>query len=244
MDELAPLQQSLPETLPPFREVNHTIPIIDEKLDYKYHHPRCPDNLRAGFFEKLNRMTRAGWWEAQSASQAAPLLCIPKPSGTVRTVLDARKRNANTVKDVTPFPDQDQIRADMARAPYRSKIDMSDAYEQVRVVPEDVPKTAFATIAGTYVSHTMQIGDCNAPSTFQRLMTVIFRNELGKFVHVYLDDVFIYSYTIEEHEEHLAIVVKRLKEAQFYISKTKVDLYSEKLECLGHLCHDPNSTRT
>ena len=109
LDVLAPLQQGLPETLPPLREVNHTIPLIDEKMDYKYHYPRCPDNLRSGFFDKLNRMTRAGWWEAQSASQAAPLLCIPKPNGTVRTVLDARKRNANTVKDVTPFPDQDQI---------------------------------------------------------------------------------------------------------------------------------------
>lgn len=238
MEELAPLQQGLPETLPPLREVNHTIPLIDEKMDYKYHHPRCPDNLRSGFFDKLNRMTRAGWWEAQSASQAAPLLCIPKPNGTVRTVLDARKRNANTVKDVTPFPDQEQIRADMARAPFRSKIDMSDAYEQVRVAPEDVPKTAFATIAGTYVSHTMQIGDCNAPSTFQRLMTVIFRNEIGKFVHVYLDDIFIYSYSIDDHEDHLATVVKRLKEAQFYISKTKVDLYSERLECLGHIIDD------
>lgn len=234
-DVIAPLQQGLPDHLPPFREVNHTIPLIDETVDYKYHHPRCPDNLRPEFFEKLRKMMAAGWWESQSAAQAAPLLCIPKPNGKIRTVLDARKRNANTIRDVTPFPDQDQIRADLARAPFRSKIDMSDAYEQIRVVPEDVHKTAFATIAGTYVSHTMQIGDCNAPSTFQRLMTVIFRNELGKFVHVYLDDIFIYSYTIEEHQEHIATVVRRLKEAQFFISKTKVDLYSERLECLGHL---------
>ena len=93
----------------------------------------------------------------------------------LRTVVDLRLRNDNTVKDVTPFPDQDNIRDDVARAKYRTKLDMSDAYEQIRVAAEDVHKTAFATIAGTYVSNTMQIGDCNAPSTFQRLMTVIFQ---------------------------------------------------------------------
>ena len=56
--------------------------------------------------------------------QAPPLLCVPKKNGRLRTVVDARKRNENTFKDVTPFPDQDQIRMDVARAKYRTKIDM------------------------------------------------------------------------------------------------------------------------
>ena len=90
--------------------------------------------------------------------QAAPLLCVPKKSGKLRTVVDARKRNDNTFKDVTPFPDQDQIRMDVARAKYRTKIDMSDAYEQIRIEPSDIWKTAFATILGTFVSHVMQQG--------------------------------------------------------------------------------------
>ena len=109
--------------------------------------------------------------------QASPLLCVPKKSSKLRTVVDARKRNDNTFKDVTPFPDQDQIRMDAARAKYRTKIDMSDAYEQIHVENEDVWKTAFATMLGTFVSHVMQQGDCNAPATFQRLMTWIFRSE-------------------------------------------------------------------
>ena len=87
--------------------------------------------------------------------QASPLLCIPKKSGKLRTVVDARKRNDNTYKDVTPFPDQDQIRMDVARAKYRTKIDMSDAYEQIRVEAKDVWKTAFAMTLGMFVSHVM-----------------------------------------------------------------------------------------
>jgi hypothetical protein len=53
------------------------------------------------------------------------------------------------------------------------------------------------------VSHVMMMGDCNAPSTFQWLVTTIFRDIIGCYVHVYLDDTFVFSNTIEEHEEHL-----------------------------------------
>ena len=83
----------------------------------------------------------------------------------LRTVFDLCLQNENTVKDVTPFPDQDCIRNDVAKAPYRSKIDLPEAYEQIRIVPEDVHKTVFAMIFGTFESHVTQQGDCNAPST-------------------------------------------------------------------------------
>ena len=62
----------------------------------------------------------------------------------------------------------------VASAPFHSKIDLSDAYEQVRIMPEDVHKNAFATPMGTFLSQVMQQGDTNAPSTFQRLMSTIF----------------------------------------------------------------------
>ena len=115
---------------------------------------------------------------------------------------------------------------------------MSNAYEQIRVEPQDVWKTAFATIYGTFVSHTMQQGDCNAPATFQRLMTVIFREFIGRFVHVYLDDIFVYSNSIEEHEKHLGLVFDKLCQAQLYLEESKLDLYSKRMDCLGHLIDD------
>lgn len=227
-----------PPKLPPFREINHTIPLIDENKKYNYHLPRCPDALKTQLNEKIIRYTKAGWWEEANVTQAAPMLCIPKKSTNLRTVIDARKRNENTHKDVTPFPEQEQIRNDVARAKYRSKIDLSDAYEQIRIMPEDVWKTAFATIYGTFVSHTMQQGDCNAPATFQRLMTVIFREYIGKFVHVYLDDIFVFSDSITEHEKHLGMVFDKLRKAQLYLEESKLDLYSKRMDCLGHIIDD------
>ena len=75
---------------------------------------------------------------------------------------------------MTPFSDQDIIHNDMARAAYRSKLNMSKAYEQIRIILEHVHKTVFATVLGTFRSQVMQMGDCKAPSMFQQLMTAIF----------------------------------------------------------------------
>ena len=222
-------------TLPPLREINHRIPIIELDKIYHYHLPRCPESVKQALSTKIERYESAGWWKRAVVTQAAPMLCVPKKNGQLRTVVDCRKRNDNTLRDVTPFPDQDEIRADVARAKYRSKIDLSDAYEQIRVEPEDVSKTAFATVYGTFVSYVMQQGDCNAPSTFQWLMTYVFRDFIGRFVHVYLDDIFIYSKSVKKHKDHLRLIFNRLREVQLYLKVEKCDLYSEWMKCLGHI---------
>ena len=221
--------------MPPLWAVNHHIPLVNPDKQHTYHLPRCPDALKPQLMDKICTYEDAKWWVRASVPQAAPMLCIPKKNGKLRTVVDCRKRNDNTVKDVTPFPDQDQIRMDVARAKIRSKIDMANAYEQVRVDPADVVSTAFATVYGTFLSNVMQQGDCNAPATFQRLMTTIFRDYIGVFMHVYLDDMFVFSDTIEEHEEHLGMVFEKLREAQLYLEKEKCDLYSKRMDCLGHV---------
>ena len=166
------------------------------------------------------------------------MLCIPKKNGTLRTMFDLQQQNENTWKDVTPFPDQDAIRHDIGRAKFRSKLDMTEAYEQTCIRLEDVGKKTFSTIFGTFQSRVMQMGDCNAPSTFQHLMTTIFRDFLRRFVHVYLDDIFIYSQSIREHIEHIMKVLQQLRESQFYLSRSKLDLFSDKTDCLGHVIDD------
>ena len=80
------------------------------------------------------------------------MLCIFKKNSKLQMVFDLHMQNENTKKHILPFPDQDTIRCDIAHAAYRSNLDMSEAYEQIRVRPEDVSKTAFATIFGTFVA--------------------------------------------------------------------------------------------
>ena len=67
-------------------------------------------------------------------------------------MFDLQQQNENMWKDVTPFPDQHTIRHDIARAKFRSKVDMTEAYEQMRIRPEDVGKMTFSTIFGMFQS--------------------------------------------------------------------------------------------
>ena len=107
---------------------------------------------------------------------------------------------------------------------------MTEVYEQMCIRPEDVRQTTFSTIFGTFQTQVMQMGDCNAPSTSQRLMTAIFQDFLRRFVHVYLDNIFIYSQSIQEHIEHIMKVLQQLRESQFYLSKSKLNLFSDKTD--------------
>ena len=162
----ATIMNGPPQGLPPICEINHRIPLIDHDKQYFYRLPHCPEVMRPKLMAKLHQYIDNGWWTPKAMLQAAPLLCILKKSGSLQTVMDCCQRNDNTHKDITPFPDQDQIQMDVAHAKYRSKIDLSNAYEQVWVAPEDVHKTTFSTVFRTFESNVMEQGDCNAPTTF------------------------------------------------------------------------------
>ncbi len=155
-----------PEKLPPLREVNHMIPLIDKAKKYQYYTPKCPDSMKPQLLEKIKQYQQLGWWERQTATQAVPMLCVLKKDGSLRTTIDCRKRNENIYKDVTPFPDQEHIQLNMVHKRVHSKINLSNTYEQVRTISGDVWKSVFATVFETFVSNVMQQSDCNAPSTF------------------------------------------------------------------------------
>ena len=139
----------LPLELPPLREVLHKTSLIDKTKQLKHRLPKCPEAFWPELARKIERYTTAGWWIPAADKQATPMLCIPKKNGTLRTVFDLRQQNDNTWKDVTLFPEQDAIRHNVAHAKFRSKLDMTEAYEQTRIKPEDVRKTTFSTIFGT-----------------------------------------------------------------------------------------------
>jgi hypothetical protein len=90
-DEFADIVNGTRSQLPPWREVNHEIHLVDDSKRYKYFTPRCPNSLRDELHAKINRYVGAGWWEPKSVTQAAPLLCIPKKDGKLRTVVDVRQ---------------------------------------------------------------------------------------------------------------------------------------------------------
>jgi hypothetical protein len=101
-----------------------------------------------------------------------------------------------------------------------------------------VPEKAFVTIYRMFTSNVMQQGDCNVPSMFQCLMNTIFWDYIGIFMHSYLDNLFVYSDMIEEHQKHLKIVFAQLCKHEFYLHKDKCELFADSIDCLEHRIDD------
>jgi hypothetical protein len=99
--EIADLTGEIPLELPPLRAVNHTIPLIDKNKKYVGHRPRCPEAYQKILQDKIDKYVTAGWWEFVPVDNALPMLCLPKDGARLRTVIDLRERNNNTVHDVT-----------------------------------------------------------------------------------------------------------------------------------------------
>ena len=107
-----------PPGLPPWRVVNHRIPLIDENKQYRYRLSRCPEAVREELLAKIKKYTESLWWQMTTTTQAAPLLCVMKKNSKLHTVVDACQRNNNTIKVMMPLPDQDAIWMDIAQAQY------------------------------------------------------------------------------------------------------------------------------
>jgi hypothetical protein len=88
-----------------------------------------------------------------------------------------------------------------------SKIDLQSGYHQLQIKEDDVPNTAFNTGFGHYEFTVLPIGLTNTPGVFTSLMNRVFRKYLNKFVQVLIDDILIYSRIMEEHDEHLCLVL-------------------------------------
>jgi hypothetical protein len=113
--------------------------------------------------------------------------------------VDYRPLNAVTIKNKYPLPRIDILLDQLAGARVFSKVDLRSGYPQIKIDPEDVPKTAFSTRYGLYEYLVMLFGLTNAPAHFMYLMNSVFMPELDKFVVVSIDDILIYSKSEEEH---------------------------------------------
>ena len=234
-----PLCKEMHETgLPPLRDINHTIPLIDEKKTYSWRPSRCPEALREQWTEKRDAYLKTGRWEITSAGNTVPMLLIPKPHThppLLRTVFDLRERNKNTKRLTSPLPDMEGMLRRTASKPFRTMLDMKNAYEQIRVIPEHVPRTAVTTPDGNMVSHVLQQGDCNAPATYQALMNHLFSPYIGRFMDVYLDDIVIYSDSLMDHVKHVKSVLDILKREKLYLSRSKLHFIQPELKLLGRV---------
>jgi hypothetical protein len=141
---------------------------------------------------------------------AYSVLFVEKKDKELRLCVDYRSHNAFTIKNKYPLPRIDIMLDQLAGAQVLSKIDLRSSYHQIKIHAEDIPKTAFTIRYGLFEYLVMSSGLMNVPAHFMYLMSSVFMPELDKFVMVFIDDILIYSRSMEEHEEHLRIVLQRL----------------------------------
>jgi hypothetical protein len=137
------------------------------------------------------------------------VIVVEKKDGTQRMCVDYRALNEVTIKNKYPLPRIEDLFDQLKGARVFSKIDLRSGYHQLRIQPSDIAKTAFITRYGLYEYTVMSFGLINAPAY---LMNKVFMEYLDKFVVVFIDDILLYSRNEEEHEEHLRLVLQKLRE--------------------------------
>ncbi|GBG79161.1 hypothetical protein CBR_g28877 [Chara braunii] len=150
-------------------------------------------------WREIDEMIDKGWIKPSKSEFGALVLFVPKKGGKLRMCIDYRGRNHITRKNAYPLPRIDDLLDAAGGCKVFSKIDLKFGYHQIEVDPADQHKTAFKTRDGLYEFTVMPFGFTNAPTTFQSLMDRVLREQIGRFVVVYLDDILIFSKSMEEH---------------------------------------------
>jgi hypothetical protein len=136
--------------------------------------------------------------------------------------VDYRLLNAVTIKNKYPLPHIDILFDQLVGAQVLSKIDLHSGYHHIRIRDEDIPMIAFSMRYGLYEYVVMYFGLTNAPEHFMYLM-------------VFIGGILVYSKSMDEHEEHLRVVIQRLRDHQLYAKFSKCEFWINEVPFLGHV---------
>ncbi|KAJ1573507.1 hypothetical protein NDA11_003440 [Ustilago hordei] len=164
--------------------------------------------------------------------------------------VDYRGLNEITVKNRAPLPLIEEQLFLLRKARIYTKLDLRAAYNLIRIAKGDEWKTAFGTQLGLYEYLVMPFGLANAPAHFQSFINDIFRDIIGVYVVVYLDDFLIFSDTEEVHVKHVTEVLTRLRSNRLFAKLSKCEFHTKTVEFLGYIIKptgiemDPEKVRT
>ncbi|KAA0036157.1 RNA-directed DNA polymerase-like protein [Cucumis melo var. makuwa] len=185
--------------------------------------------------KQLDELQNARFIRLSKAPYGAPVLFQKKKDESLRLCIDYRVLNKLTVRNKYPLLIITNLFDSLHGEKYFSKLDLRSGYYQVRIAEGDEPKTTCVTRYGSFEFLVMPFGLTNAPATFCTLMNQVFHEYLDKFVVVYLDDIVVYSTTMEEHRDHLQKVFQKSKENQLYVKREKCFFAQEQINFLGHV---------
>ncbi|XP_060196336.1 uncharacterized protein LOC132625764 [Lycium barbarum] len=228
------MPQELPKRLPPRRNVDHEIELVPgakppARAPYRMSQPELTELRR-----QLTEMLDAGIIVPSKSPYGSPVLFQKKHEGTLRLCIDYRALNKVTVKNKYPIPLIADLFDRLGQAKVFTKMDLRKGYYQVRIAEGDESKTTCVTRYGAFEWLVMPFGLTNAPATFCTLMNKLFHPFLDQFVVIYLDDIVVYSNSLEEHMEHLRKVFQVLRENDLCVKREKCTFAQPQVQFLGH----------
>ncbi|SJL15094.1 uncharacterized protein ARMOST_18576 [Armillaria ostoyae] len=182
----------------------------------------------------LDENLASGRIKPSKSPMASPFFFVKKKDGTLRPVQDYRKLNEMTIKNRYPLPLISELMDKLGSAKYFTKLDVRWGYNNVRIKKDDEWKAAFRTNRGLFEPTVMFFGLTNSPATFQWMMNDIFKDLIatGK-ITVYLDDILIFSKTLEEHRKTTRHVLALLRKHKLFLKAEKCEFEVLETEYLG-----------
>ena len=226
-------QQRQGYSLPPHRSTDHEIRLVPNAVSpYNKGYPMNADQL-AVLKQYLDEQLNKGTIEKSSSPCAAPVLLVKKPNGGFLVCVDYRALNAVTVRNRYPIPLIRESLDRLSTAVMFTKLDIVAAFNNLRMKSGNEYLTAFTTRYGLYQYNVLPFGLCNGPSTWQAYMNDVFREYLDSFVTVYLDDILVYSDSLEQHRAHVTQVLERLAKESLPVDLRKSEFHVTEVKYVG-----------
>jgi hypothetical protein len=184
---------------------------------------------------QLQELLDKGYIRPSTSPWGCSALFVEKKDKELHLCVDYRPLNVVTINNKYPLPCIDILFDQLAGAQVFSKIDLCSDYHQIKIRAEEIPKMAFTMRYGLYEYLVMSFGLTNVPAHFMYLMNSVFMPELDQFIMVFIDDILVHSKSMEEHEDHLQIVLKCLREHHLYAKFSKCEFWIKEVPFLGHV---------
>ena len=214
--------------------VTHKIRMMDDQpISQPYR--RIPPSQFEEVKQHIRKLLDNNIIRESTSPFASPIVLVRKKDNSLRLCVDYRRLNAKSYRDQFPLPRVEDTFDVLHGAELFSTMDLTAGYNQIAVDENDREKTAFTTPFGLYEFNRMPFGLTNAPATFQRLMQHCFREEIFRILLVFLDDIIVYSKTIEELIQRLDRCFTILKQHGLKLKMRKCHFFKTSVKYLGHV---------
>lgn len=219
-------------------QVKHAIRTTNEDPIYVKPY-RQPQVVTDEINRQVEKLLKDNVIQESHSPWSAPVHLVPKKqdaTGEVkhRMVIDYRRLNDITIDDRYPLPNITELFDKLGRSTMFSTLDLASGYHQVELREEDREKTAFSTQSGHWEFLRMPFGLKCAPATFQRAVNNVLRGLQGLHCMIYMDDIIIYSSSLEEHIKDLRNVFERLRATNLKVQLDKTEFIRKEVLYLGH----------